>query len=83
MRIELTRPDIQKFIAEQVGTGNYPSPSEAVEAVIDQVMSGRAVHRLTEEDVRAIEEADASFERGEGIDFDVFAAEMRKKYCGQ
>lgn len=35
---------------------------------------------LTDEDLAAIKESDEQFDRGEYVDFDAFAAEMRKKY---
>jgi hypothetical protein len=38
---------------------------------------------LNDEDVRAIAAADEEIDRGEFLDFDAFAAEMRTKYCGQ
>jgi hypothetical protein len=35
---------------------------------------------LTEDDLRAIEQADAEFDRGEYIEFEAWAAAMRRKY---
>jgi hypothetical protein len=35
---------------------------------------------LTEADLKAIEESDAQIDRGEWVEFDAFAAEMRKRY---
>ena len=36
--------------------------------------------KLTAEDIAAIKEADEQMDRGEHVNFDEFAAEMRKKF---
>jgi Arc/MetJ-type ribon-helix-helix transcriptional regulator len=77
MQIQLSKPELQQFIDEEVRSGNFPTAEAAIEAAIEQMMSGR---ELTEEDWRAIEQADAEMDRGEYIEFDQWAAEMRQKY---
>ena len=77
MQIELNRPELEKFIDEQVGAGCYPSPQAAVEAAIERMM--QSAEDLDDETAEAINRAEEQIDRGEGIDFNEFAAQMRKK----
>jgi Arc/MetJ-type ribon-helix-helix transcriptional regulator len=81
MQLQLSKPELEKYITDKVRAGEFPSPEAVVEDAIARVMHGDVV--LSDEDLAAIREADAQFERGEVVDFDSFAAEMRKKYCGK
>ncbi|HEX4792160.1 MAG TPA: hypothetical protein VH370_00115 [Humisphaera sp.] len=78
MQVQLTKPELEKYVTEKVRAGEFPSAEAVVEDALARVMHGEVV--LTEEDRRAIAEADADFERGDVIDLDVFAADMRKRY---
>ena len=78
MQVELTKPEVTDFITEKVKAGEFPSAEALVESAVKLMM--REGETLTDEDIRAIEEAEKEFERGEYIAFDDFAAEMRKKY---
>jgi hypothetical protein len=69
MLIQLNNPELIAFV--------YPNAEAVVEETLTHAMESE---HLTEEDIRAIEESEAQFARGEFVDFDVFAAEMRKKY---
>lgn len=78
----MTKPELERFIADQVKAGHFPSSEAAIEAAVEQMMRDRADAELTDEDVDAINESEAQIDRGEFVDFDGFAAAMRKKYCG-
>jgi len=80
MQIQLKRPELAKFIDEQVRAGNYPSAEAAVEAAVEQMMLGGEGEELDDETIEAINRAEEQIERGQGIDFKQFAAEMRKKF---
>ena len=80
MKLRFTNPELEKFLAEQVEAGNYASPEAAVEAAVEQMMHDHADVSLTEEDLEEISKSDAEIDRGEFVEFDAFAAEMRKKY---
>ena len=82
MQVRLTKPELERFIADQVKAGHFPSSEAAVEAAVEEMMRTRADAELTDEDVDAINESEAQIDRGESVDFDDFAAAMRKKYCG-
>jgi Arc/MetJ-type ribon-helix-helix transcriptional regulator len=77
MEVRLTKPQFQKFIDGQVKAGHFLTPEAVVEDALARMMEEDL--RLTDEDAAAIAAADAQIDRGEFIDFDAFAAEMRRK----
>jgi Arc/MetJ-type ribon-helix-helix transcriptional regulator len=82
MQVQLKRPELEQFIAEQVEAGHFSSAEDAIEAAVEEMMLARREGAvLSDEDAAAINEADAEIDRGEFVDFDTFAAEARKKYC--
>jgi antitoxin ParD1/3/4 len=83
MQISLTKPEMEEFVAQQVSAGHFASPEEVIEAGLARLMLDPDSEELDAETLAAIEEGNAQIERGEGIDFDEFAAEMRKKYSKQ
>jgi Arc/MetJ-type ribon-helix-helix transcriptional regulator len=80
MEVRLTKPHIQKFVTAQVSAGHFPSPEAVVEDALARMMEEDVV--LSVDDVAAIKEADAEFDRGEFIDFDDLAARARRKHVG-
>ena len=81
MHLELTNPQFQKFIADKIRDGGFPTPEAVVEDALARMMDEEAMP-LTDQDLKALDRADEEIDRGESVDFDAFAAEMRKKYCG-
>jgi Arc/MetJ-type ribon-helix-helix transcriptional regulator len=82
MQILLTKPELEKFVAEQVSAGRFPSPEAVIEAGLARLMEDPD-DGLDDETLDAIEEGNRQIDNGEGIDFKEFAAAMRKKYCGK
>ncbi len=82
MPLQLRKPELAKFVDDKVRAGDFPDAEAVVEDALARVMEEEEAEVLTDEDVRAIAEADAAIDRGEHVDFDTFAAEMRKKYGG-
>ena len=80
MQVQLTKPELERYIAEQVQAGHFPSVEAAIEAAVERMMLAGEEFELTDEDVDAINEADDQIGRGEFVEFDTFAAEMRKKF---
>jgi Arc/MetJ-type ribon-helix-helix transcriptional regulator len=82
MKLEL-HPTTERWISEQVASGRFATPEEAVDtAVADFAATGQEVE-LDAEDIAAIAEADAEVERGEVVDFDAFRAEFEKRFPKQ
>lgn len=81
MAHQLRKPDLAKFVDEKVRAGEFPDAESVIESALARMMEeDEQGEVLTDEDVREIELASEEMDRGEYIDFDVFAAEMRKKY---
>lgn len=78
MTVQLKRPELEKFIAEQVEAGQFPSPEAAVEAAVEQMMISQ--EDLDDDTAEAINRAEEQLDRGEGIDFKQFAARLREKF---
>ena len=80
MNVQLTKPELQRFVDEKVRAGEFATPEAVVEDALARMMETDA---LTGEDWEAIRRADEEIERGEFVEWDTFAAEMRKKHCGR
>ena len=78
MTISVRKPELTKFVEEEVKAGHYASPEALVEAAIADLRDAAAIE-IDDETAAAINRAEEQIDRGEGIDFDQFAAEMRKK----
>jgi Arc/MetJ-type ribon-helix-helix transcriptional regulator len=79
MQLELTKPELEKFIHDQVQAGRFSTPEAAVEAAIEQMMLSDN-DELSDEDVAAIEQGEAELDRGEGRPWGELRAELIAKY---
>lgn len=85
MNVPLT-PALAKFIEDQVRAGRFTSPAEVVEAGLARLMLdpdpsvAGAEDELDDETLAALDEADAQFDRGEGIPLDDAFARLRTKH---
>ena len=75
------RPEIQRFIEEQVMAGRFPSPEALVEAAVAD-MQYTDESDLDDATIAAINEAEGQGDRGEGIDLDTFRERMQKRFNG-
>jgi putative addiction module CopG family antidote len=76
MQISLTKPELEKFIADQVQSGSFKSPDEVIEEALSRMMLEDGLDALDEETQAAIARAEAEFDRGEDRPFSEFAAEL-------
>ncbi|MGA2440524.1 MAG: type II toxin-antitoxin system ParD family antitoxin [Tepidisphaeraceae bacterium] len=81
MNVKL-KPEVQKFVEEQVKAGRFASPSEVLDEAINR-MKTEGELELDDETVAAILRAEQQLDRGEGIEFDQFKAEMHKRIVTQ
>jgi Arc/MetJ-type ribon-helix-helix transcriptional regulator len=79
MNVEFDESDLQRFIAEQVRTGRFPSPAAVVKDAVRRAMDA-GVTELTDEDVAAIQLSDEQFAQGEGISAEVVKSRLRQLY---
>jgi Arc/MetJ-type ribon-helix-helix transcriptional regulator len=82
MAVTFSNPDQERFIHEQVKVGAFPSAQAVVEAAIARMMQ-ESEDSLSDEDMEAIAEAEAEYERGEYEEFSVVAARLRAKFGKQ
>ena len=78
MEVRVNKPEFQRFITSKVQAGHFPTPEAVVEDALGRMMEEELT--LTEGDVAAINEAEIAMDRGEHIDFDAFAREMRNRH---
>jgi putative addiction module CopG family antidote len=73
------KPEVQKFIDDQVKAGRFHSADELVETAINSMMfdDGVEVDSATGE---ALEEGEAQLERGEGRPWEDVKAELQAKH---
>jgi hypothetical protein len=78
MKLELQNPRLERYITEQVNAGNFPTP----EAVVDHLFERAAVGADPPADdvERELELSEQEAAQGETVDFDEFAARIRKQY---
>ena len=77
MHVKLT-PEAEKFVQEQVRVGKFHSPDEVLDAAVARMML-ESEDELDDVTIAAINRAEAQIDAGKGIDFEQFAAEMRKR----
>jgi len=70
--------EAEKFIECQVRSGAFDSADELVDEAVNR-MKLEAELELDDETAAAINRAEEQIDRGEGIDFDQFAAQWLKK----
>jgi Arc/MetJ-type ribon-helix-helix transcriptional regulator len=82
MNLHVKKPELEKFIVDQVRAGSFPSGDDVAEEAIARMMQEESL-TLTADDISAINESEEQIDRGECVDFDALASEMRKKYCAK
>jgi antitoxin ParD1/3/4 len=81
------KPELTEFIQQEILTGKYASPDEAIEqsshfvneAALNLLKSKSATDRLATELREKIDSAAAQLDRGEGLDGDTVIAGLRAK----
>ena len=81
MQVVLKQPDLERFIAEQVEAGYYPSAEAVIEAAVADLRD-HTDSALDDETVAAIREGEEQANRGEGMELDAFRVHMNKRMTG-
>jgi putative addiction module CopG family antidote len=74
------KPELQKFIDDEVKAGNFASADEVIEAGLARLMLDPASGDDDAETLAAIDEAEAQIDRGEGLPLDDAFARLRQKH---
>lgn len=75
------RPEIQRYIDDQVKSGRFPTPEAVIEHAILEAREAE-VCEIDDETAAAINEAEEQADRGEGMDLDAFRAHISKRFTG-
>ena len=81
MQVQLTSPELKKFIDNEVRAGHFPSAQAAVETAVAQMMIDHG--EIDEQTVAAIARADAQYKGGEFVEWRDVRKDLRKKYTGK
>ncbi len=73
------KPELLKFLAEQVKTGRYRSPEDVLEEALTRMMEDEAL-QLDEQTMSAIDHSEDEIDRGEYRSWKDVSAELRAKY---
>lgn len=75
-------PETQKLIEEHMRIAGYSTADELVEVALRTLerVQGAGYEQLDDDTRSAIEEAEAQFQRGEGIPLDEAISQLREKY---
>lgn len=73
-------PEIEEYIRDQVQSGKFSSADELIVQAIQSMMIGEVNDaELDPDTAAAIQRAEQQYQRGEGVDFDVVAAQWRNR----
>ena len=75
------KPDAQQFVEQQIRAGHFRSAEEVLDEAVHRMMIES--DEIDDETAAAINRAEEQIDRGEGIDFDEFAAKMRQRIAGK
>ena len=78
MQLRLQKPDIERFIDEQVKAGRFPNAEAVVETALFLMMEDEVVP--TSEDITAFQKSEKQIDSGESVEFGEFAARIRRKH---
>ena len=73
MNVRLIKPAHERFIAEQVQSGQFASAEAVIEDLLDSVLNESLSHK----DIASINESEERIDRGEFVDFRQLADEIR------
>jgi Arc/MetJ-type ribon-helix-helix transcriptional regulator len=76
------RPELERFVDEQVKAGNYAPPEEVLEAGVARLMLDPAGDQLDADDLRQIRTSLEQMRRGEAMDWQPHSDAFRKRYTG-
>jgi putative addiction module CopG family antidote len=77
------KPELQRFVDEQVEAGRFTTPAEVLEAALLRLMRDPLDDELDAADVAAIEQSEQEIARGEDMDWDEVSARLRQKYLAE
>ena len=77
------KPELERFVEEQVKEGRFASKAEVLEAGLARLMLDPLPDDLDDGDLKAIDESESQIERGEDLDWKEVSARLRRTYLGE
>jgi Arc/MetJ-type ribon-helix-helix transcriptional regulator len=74
------KPDLERFVADQVSAGRFSSPTEVLEAAVARLMLDPLTDEPDALDLKEIKRGLDQMRRGEVVDWKAYSADLRKKY---
>jgi Arc/MetJ-type ribon-helix-helix transcriptional regulator len=81
MQISVSKPDLVRFVEEQVSQGRFTSVEEVVEAALLRLRDEERNAPLDSETLAKIRTSREQLDRGEGLDFKDALHQLRSKYA--
>jgi putative addiction module CopG family antidote len=78
----MLKPELQRFVEEQVESGRFTTPAEVLEAAILRLRE-ESTDDLDSDDIAAIDESERQIARGEDMDWGEVSAKLRQRYLGE
>jgi putative addiction module CopG family antidote len=77
------KPELARFVEDQVKAGRFSSPGEVLEAGLARLMLDPVAEGLDETDRAAIEESERQIADGQDMDWGEVSARLRREYLGE
>jgi putative addiction module CopG family antidote len=77
------KPELERFVDEQVRQGSFSSATEVVEAGLARLMLDPEPDELDARDVAELTESLDQMRRGEVIDWEELSGRLRRKHLGE
>jgi Arc/MetJ-type ribon-helix-helix transcriptional regulator len=74
------KPELHRYIDDQIRAGNFSSPVEVIEAGLARLMLDPTPEPLDDETLAAIDEGDDQLDRGEGVPLEQAFKQLRAKH---
>ncbi len=82
MHVQL-RPELEKFLHDQVEAGHFESEAEALEAGVARLMLDPAPDEIDQQEITEIRQSLAEMRAGQVVDGKSLHAELRKRYLNK
>jgi putative addiction module CopG family antidote len=79
------KPELERFVEEQVKAGRFSSASDVIEAGLARLMLDPVsnVDELDDADVSSIEASERQIAKGKDLDWKEVSSQLRREYLGQ
>lgn len=80
MQVSVSKPDLVRFVEEQVRGGRFTSAEAVIEAALLRLKDHDAGEPLDADTLASVQQSREQLDRGEGRDFKDALRQLRRKY---